>query len=178
MGITDLIYTSDGDSFGSYSEMQKMYNDTIEKKVANRRSLANKMREYQKELNNPVISKEQKEYLREKIYNISRMLQGKKKLNKLQRAYNHKRDYEISQAIKEVVNKYKGEKVTIVLEDLEIMKFDNKNKRTNQKFSMWIRGRLLKKLMEELDWNGIAYRRVWRPLLWSLGWECGLSYAH
>lgn len=151
VGITDLIYTSEGDSFETYSDMDDIYQDTIGEKVKNRRNLANKMKEYQKELQNPVISQQRKDYLREKIYNISRDLQGTNQLDRLRRSYYHKVNEKISQAIKAIVNKYKDEKVTIAIEDLDIMEFDNDSS-TNRKFSSWIRGKLLNKLKEQLDW--------------------------
>ena len=159
IGITDLICTSNGNSYGSYSVMQKLYNKTVAQKVANRRSLANKMRQYQKQLQNPLNRQKQKEYLKEKIYNISRMLQGKKSLNKVKRAYYHKRDYEISQAVKQFVKENKDKKITVVLEDIDIIKYDN-DKKTNQKYSMWIRGKLMKKLEQQLNWSGISYKKV------------------
>jgi IS605 OrfB family transposase len=159
IGITDLMYTSEDNSYGSYSVMQKLYNETVAQKLANRRSLANKMRQYQKQLRNPLNSQKQNEYLREKIYNISRMLQGKKSLNKVKRAYYHKRDYEISQSVKQFIKENKDKKITVVLEDIDIVKYDN-DKKTNQKYSMWIRGKLMKKLEEQLNWSGISYKKV------------------
>ena len=159
IGITDLIYTSEGNSYGSYSVMQELYNETVAKKLANRRSLANKMRQYQKQLKNPLNSEKQNQYLREKIYNISRMLQGKNSLNRVKRAYYHKRDYEISQAVKQFIKENKEKKVTVVLEDIDIVEYDN-DKKTNQKYSMWIRGKLMKKLEEQLNWAGISYKKV------------------
>ena len=159
IGITDLLYTSNGNSYGSYSIMQKLYNETVAQKVANRSSLANKMRQYQKKLKNPLNSQKQQEYLREKIYNISRMLQGKKSLHKVKRAYYHKRDFEIAQAVKQFVKENKDKKITVVLEDIDIVKYDN-DKKTNQKYSMWIRGKLIKKLQDQLNWYGISYKKV------------------
>ena len=159
VGITDLIYTSEGDSFESYSNMDDIYQETVGEKLKNRSNLANKMKEYQKELQNQLTSQKRKEYLREKIYNISRNLEGKNQLKRLRRSYYHKVDKKISQAIKAIVNKYKDKKVTIAIEDLDIIEFDNDSS-TNRKFSSWIRGKLLDKLKEELAWYGIAYREV------------------
>lgn len=159
IGITDLICTSTGDNYGCFSLMQNFYNETVAKKVANRSSLANKMRQYQKQLKNPLISEKQKEHLRDKIYNISRTLQGKNSLNRLKRAYYHQRDYEIARSVKQFIKDNQGKKITVVLEDINITEFDN-NKKTNQKFSMWIRGRLMKKLQEYLTWAGISYMEV------------------
>lgn len=159
VGITDLIYTSEADSFESYSKMDDIYQETIGEKLKNRSNLANKMKEYQKELQNQLTSQKRKEYLRKKIYNISRNLEGKNQLNRLRRSYYHKVDKKISQAIKAIVNRYKDKKVTIAIEDLDIMEFDDDSS-TNRKFSSWIRGKLLNKLKEQLAWYGIAYREV------------------
>ena len=47
-GITDLIYTNTGNSYGSFCGMRKLYEEVVETKLGHRASLRNKMREYQK----------------------------------------------------------------------------------------------------------------------------------
>lgn len=159
VGITDLIYTSNEESFETYSDMDRIYQDTVGQKVENRRNLANKMRQYQKELQQNVTSDKRKKYLRKKIYNISRMLQGKNKLNTLSRSYYHRAEKKIAKAVNDFVEEYKDKKVTVVVEDLDIINYDD-DKDTNRKFSSWARGKLLNKLMEKLDWQGIDYKSV------------------
>jgi len=136
--------------------MDKIYQDTVGQKVENRRNLANKMRDYQKELQQNDTSDKRKKYLRNKIYNISRMLQGKNKLNSLSRSYYHRAEKKIAKAVNDFVEEYKDKKVTVVVEDLDIINYDD-DKDTNRKFSSWARGKLLNKLMEKLDWQGIDY---------------------
>ncbi|MNG25406.1 hypothetical protein D3C84_1102530 [compost metagenome] len=68
--------------------MVHIYEELVEKKLGNRSSLRNRRKVYQKELRTcecePV-----KEVLRNKIQNISRMLEGKKKIQARTRSYNH-----------------------------------------------------------------------------------------
>ena len=45
-------------------------------------------------------------------------------LNKEKRAYYHKRDYEISKSVKQFIKENKDKKITVVLEDIDIVKFD------------------------------------------------------
>ena len=159
IGITDLLFTSDKESFETFSDLDDLYQDTVGQKVENRRNLANKMKKYQKELKRNSISQNRKEYLRKKIYNISRNLQGKNELIRLNNHYHHQIEERISKAVKAIVNKYKDKKITIALEDLDINEFDN-SKNSNRKFSSWARGKILSKLKEELAWHGIAYKEV------------------
>ena len=49
-GITDLIYTNTGNSYGSFCGMRQLYEEIVETKLGHRSSLRNKMKEYQKEL--------------------------------------------------------------------------------------------------------------------------------
>ena len=77
-GITDLIYTNTGNSYGSFCGMRLLYEEIVETKLGHRSSLRNKMREYQKEIKictNPY----EKERLKEKIQHIAHSLNGKKK---------------------------------------------------------------------------------------------------
>ncbi|MFW6130405.1 MAG: zinc ribbon domain-containing protein, partial [Atribacterota bacterium] len=64
-----------------------------------------------------------------------------------------------SQAVKQFIEENKDKKITVVLEDINIVEYDN-DKKTNQKYSMWIRGKLMKKLKEQLKWAGISYKEV------------------
>ena len=117
VGITDLIFTSEEDSFETFSNMDDFHQKTVGKKVKNRCKLASKMKQYQKELNNSATSQKRKEYLREKIYNISRTLQGRGQLERLQNQYYHRVREKIAAAVKKVVDKNKEEKITIAIED-------------------------------------------------------------
>src|SRR5699024_8814086 len=48
LGITDLFYTSSKNNYGTFTGMVDQYNEVLQKKLANRSSLNNKKREYQK----------------------------------------------------------------------------------------------------------------------------------
>lgn len=96
-GITDLIYTNTGHSYGSFCGMRKLYEEIVEVKLGHRSSLRNKMREYQKELKRSTNLYEQAK-LREKIQQIARSLNGRKKKDKCLRQYAHQADLRINEA--------------------------------------------------------------------------------
>ena len=158
VGIVDVMYSSDGRNYGSFSGMTGFYNEVIGKKEKNRSTLRNKMRTYQKQLkttNHPYEA----DWLRNKIKQMNRILQGGKKFNRCKRRYAHEVDVRLSSSIKGLISDLKKEPKTVVLEDLEITKFDN-GKQTNKRNSSWARGQLIKRLSSKLNWLGIPMIKV------------------
>lgn len=152
LGITDLFYTSSKNNYGTFTGMVDQYNEVLQKKLANRSSLNNKKREYQKKLKRSTDSKE-KSFLKRKIKNISDNLNGRKSLQKRRRAYNHLVDFEISRAAKCLFEEVKNNNYLPVFEDLEINEF-NRGRKANKRDSFWVRGDLIKRVTELLSWNG------------------------
>lgn len=134
------------------------YEELLEAKLGNRSSLRNKRREYQKRLKKTSNPYEQKQ-LRTKIKNISDNLNNNKSLRKRRRAYNHFVDTEISKAVKDLFDEIRKEKALPVFEDLEIDTF-NRGRIANKRDSFWIRGKLIKKITNLLDWHGYKYKFV------------------
>ena len=97
-GITDLIYTNTGNSYGSFCGMRKLYEEVVETKLGHRASLRNKMREYQKKVKKSTNLYE-KEKLGEKVQQIARSLNGSKKKDKYLRQYAHQVDLRINEAV-------------------------------------------------------------------------------
>jgi IS605 OrfB family transposase len=158
LGITDLIYTSNGSSYGSFTGMSDLYERVVQPKLKQRsrlRSLAKKYRKKLKHITDPSL---RERYLT-KIHNISNQLNQTKNLDKLRRKYAHAVDVRLHQSVKGFINEVKENPAMVVLEDLEIDEF-NRGKKNNKRDSMWVRGELQKKVTEKLDWIGIPYKLV------------------
>ena len=157
-GITDLIYTNTGISYGTFHGMRQLYEELVEKKLGNRSSLRNKMREYQKELKRNTNPYE-KERLTRKIRHIAHSLNGKEKKDQCLRQYAHQADLRINEAVKLLIEEVRKTNSICVYEDLTITEFD-RGKKNNKRDSMWVRGQLTKKIQSKLDWLGIMHVAV------------------
>ena len=157
-GITDLIYTNTGNSYGSFCGMRKLYEEIVEVKLGHRSSLRNKMREYQKELKRSTNLYE-KARLREKIQQIARSLNGRKKKDKCLRQYAHQADLRINEAVCLFIEEAKRSHSICAYEDLDITEFD-RGRKNNKRDSMWVRGQLTKKIQSKLNWLGIPHVAV------------------
>lgn len=158
IGITDLICTNTKQSYGSFHGMITNYEDLMEHKLGKRSSLRNLKRKYQKELKKCSNSIQQ-EWYRKKIQNISRMLEGKKTLQKQKNRYHHAVHVQLNLAAKSFVKEAKEGKYHVGLEDLEIAEF-TRGKRTNKRDSSWIRGQLVQKIISLCKWSGIPVTLV------------------
>lgn len=158
LGITDLFHTSTKNKYGTFTGMVKRYESAVEEKLGNRSSLRNKRREYQRQLKRTSNPRE-KDRLRRKIKNVSDSLNGKKSLQKRRRSYAHVVDMEIGKASKQLFHEIRGKKYLPVFEDLDIVTFD-RGKKANKRDSIWVRGKLMKKVTELLEWHGFNYETV------------------
>lgn len=158
-GITDLLYDSNGNSYGKYSKVIDFYNEKVIPEDAKQNKLKSLMKKYQKELKSKTTHPIRKEFLRVKICNINTMIQQNKKASRTRRAYKHMQVSEISGAIKGYMSSIKGTDATTVIEDLDITVF-NRGKKNNRRDSLWVRGQLHKKLEELLAWNGFDVIKV------------------
>lgn len=158
LGITDLFHTSTKNKYGTFTGMVNRYESAIEKNLGNRSSLRNKRREYQRQLKR-TINPLEKDRLRRKIKNISDSLNGKKSLQKRRRSYAHVVDMEIGKASKQLFREIRENKYLPVFEDLNIAEF-GRGKKANKRDSFWVRGKLMKKVKELLEWHGFDYKVV------------------
>lgn len=158
MGITDLFYTSQNKSYGSFIGMTKFYEEVLEPKLKKRSSLRNKMRQYQKQLKKTPCPLRQT-VLKTKISNMANMLNGKKKLNQCKRKYAHAVDVKINEAVKGLFEDVKKQDILVSMESLDITEFD-RGKKANKRDSSWVRGKLAEKLQERLSWHGIPFVEI------------------
>ncbi|QST02663.1 transposase (plasmid) [Pontibacillus sp. ALD_SL1] len=158
-GITDLLYSSEGEQYGSFKGMDHFYNEKVQPKLHMRSNLRNKMRSYQKELHRDGVTEERETVLREKIHHMASMLNGQKKVSKCRRVYAHEVNRRLNKAVNGVMKTVQNRKVLVAMESLDLTEFD-RGKTSNRRDSSWIRGKLIGKLQEKLDWKGIAFKEV------------------
>ena len=159
IGITDLIYSSDGLAYGNYSKVTNFYNAKVLPEDRKNNQLRSLMKKYQKELRDKNTHPKRKEFLRKKVCNINTMLQQNKKANRIRQSYKHLQNTEISKAASDYFLSIEGTNATTVMEDLDIITFD-RGKESNRRNSMWARGQLHKKIESLLLWNGYKVIKV------------------
>jgi len=159
IGITDLMYDSENNSYGSFIKINKIYNDKVLPEQAKLNTLRNKMREYQKELRKKSTPNNKKAALRKKIFNINSMIMKNKSLSRALKSYYHKQDEIISSAIKDYLNSIKDTKTLTVLEEIDIKEF-NRSKAENRRDSIWMRAQLTDRLVSKLNWYGFDVIKV------------------
>ena len=159
IGITDLMYDSENNSYGSFIELNQFYNNKVLPEQAKLNTLRNTMKKYQKELHKKSTPNHRKVALRKKIFNINSMIMKNKSLSRALKAYYHKQDETISSTIKAYLNDIKDTKTITVLEEIDIKEF-NRSKAENRRDSIWARGQLTNRLTSKLNWHGFEVIKV------------------
>ena len=159
IGITDLMYDSENNSYGSFVEVNQIYNNKVLPEQAKLNTLRNTMRKYQQELHKKSTPNNRKIALRKKIFNINSMIMKNKSLSRALRSYYHKQDETISNAIKSYLNSIKNTKTITILEEIDIKEF-NRSKAENRRDSIWARAQLTDRLVSKLKWYGFETVKV------------------
>ena len=158
VGITDSFHTSDGRQIGSMKEVIGFYHDTVEPSFAGQSGLRNKIRKISHYLHSHDLSDDVRRSLIEKMDRLSHMMQTMKAPYHQRRAYDHRLDAEIASAVHGYLQGLSHDTLT-VLEKLDMREF-KKSRRINGKFSLFARGKLQHRLMEELNWRGFDFLEV------------------
>lgn len=158
VGITDSFHTSDGRQIGSMKEVIGFYHDTVEPSFAGQSGLRNKIRKISHYLHSHDLSDDVRRSLIEKMDRLSHMMQTMKAPYHQRRAYDHRLDAEIASAVHGYLHGLSHDTLT-VLEKLDLREF-KKSRRINGKFSLFARGKLQHRLMEELNWRGFDFLEV------------------
>lgn len=158
VGITDSFHTSDGRQIGSMKEVIGFYHDTVEPSFAGQSDLRNKIRKINYYLRSHDLSDDVRRSLIEKMDRLSDMMQTMDAPYRKKRHYYDMLNTAIASAVKEYMGTLSPEILT-VLEKLDIKEF-TKSKTSNARFSMFARGKLQHRLMEELNWRGFDFLEV------------------
>lgn len=159
IGITDLMYDSENNSYGSFIEVNQIYNNKVLPEQAKLNTLRNTMKKYQKEIHKKYTPNHRKVALRKKIFNINSMIMKNKSLSRALKSYYHKQDETISSAIKSYLSSIKGSKTITILEEIDIKEF-NRSKAENRRDSIWARAQLTDRLVSKLKWYGFEVIKV------------------
>lgn len=158
IGITDALYTSDDRPIGSLKEILDFYHDIVEPAFAELSDLRNKIRNISFYLRTHDLSDDVRRSLIEKMDRLSTMMQTMDAPYRKKRHYYGMLNAAIATAVKEYMGTLSPEILT-VLEKLDIKEF-TKSKASNARFSMFARGKLQHRLMEELNWRGFDFLEV------------------
>lgn len=158
IGITDALYTSDDRQIGSMREILDFYHDTVEPAFAELSDLRNKIRNISSYLRTHDLPDDVRRSLIEKMDRLSDMMQTMDAPYRKKRHYYDMLNTAIASAVKEYMGTLSPEILT-VLEKLDIKEF-TKSKTSNARFSMFARGKLQHRLMEELNWRGFDFLEV------------------
>lgn len=158
VGITDSFHTSDGRQIGSMKEVIGFYHDTVEPSFAGQSDLRNKIRKINYYLRSHDLSDDVRRSLIEKMDRLSSMMQTMEAPYRKKRAYYHRLDAGIASAVHGYLQGLSHDTLT-VLEKLDMREF-KKSRRTNGMFSLFARGKLQHRLMEELNWRGFDFLEV------------------
>ena len=158
IGITDALYTSDDRQIGSMKETLDFYHDTVEPAFAELSDLRNKIRNISFYLRTHDLPDDVRRSLIEKMDRLSTMMQTMDAPYRKKRHYYGMLNAAIASAVKEYMGTLSPEILT-VLEKLDIREF-TKSKTSNGRFSMFARGKLQHRLMEELNWRGFDFLEV------------------
>ena len=163
IGITDMLYTSDGQSFGTFAACEAFYKETVEPSFAGMNSIRNRkrairlfLRKHRGTLPQAVV-----DTLRQKMDRLDTMLRKMKAPCHKRNRYDGMQAHGIREAVGNYIASLNGDKgICTVLEFLDITEFNHASRRRNQQLSNFARGLLSKKLMEELNWHGYSFVQV------------------
>lgn len=161
IGITDMLFTSDGASFGTFSKAFKFYDDEILPALGGLNSIRNKKQKLKRFLRkHPDLPDNVKKQIRDKMDKLEHMLRTEQSsVHKLNRFHDTVKQ-EAKVAVNEYIDSLKGDKTTAtVVELLDIREF-NRSKKCNRRYSMFARGYLSQKLTDTLNWRGYPYIQV------------------
>lgn len=162
VGITDAFHTSDGQAIGSFQTAIDFYQTEVEPCFGKLSVLRNRKQQLRRFL------KKHKDVLPEAVsHNLrKRMDHLEKDIRQAKTPYRKKRHYYqiIEQTIRSAVDTYieslHGDKTILTAMELLDIKEFNKSRKVNGMLSVFSRGKLTEKLMEELSWHGFPFIQV------------------
>lgn len=158
-GMTDCFAASDGRSIGTMKEVISFYKDEVEPAFAYISDLRNKKRNLLHYIrHHKSLPDDVRNSLLKKTYRLEKMINVAKAPYRKKRHYYQMLDHEVSRSVKEYMSGIKKTDLT-VLERLDIKEF-KKSRRVNGELSVFARGLLQKKLMEQLNWHGFSFIEV------------------
>ena len=158
-GIIDALSVSDGKTYGSMKNPLDFYKDVVEPAFAEFFKLRNKKNSISHYLrSHPNLPDDERRFLIRKMDNLEHMVQTMDAPYRKKRRYYSILDETISKSVKAYVGSL-SKNVLTVIEQLDIKEF-NKSRKINGMFSIFARGKLQQRLIEELNWHGYGFIEV------------------
>ena len=175
VGITDAFHTSEGQAIESFQPVIDFYQTEVEPAFGNLSTLRNRKQQLRRFL------KKHKGALPEKvILNLrKRMDHLEKDIRQAHAPYRKKRHYyqlvehTIRNAVDTYIESLHGDKTVLTAMELLDIKEFNKSRMVNGMLSVFSRGKLAEKLMEELSWHGFPFVQVEPAYTSQICPECG-----
>lgn len=157
-GMKDCFSCSDGRSAGSMDQVIRFYKDTVEPSFGGLTSLRNKKRKILRYIRNHDLPAAVRQRLLHKADRLEQMIRTADAPYRKKRHYYAMLDKEAADSVRTYISGTDRDTLT-VLERLDIKEF-RKSRKLNGELSVFARGLLQKKLMEELNWNGMDFLEV------------------
>ncbi len=158
-GISDALHTSDDKAIGSMKEIIDFYHKTVEPAFAELSDLRNKIRSISHFLRtHKSLPTDVRRSLIRKMDRLNRMMQTMEAPFRKKRHYYEMLDAVISRSVKSYIHSL-NYGTTTVLEKLDMKEF-HKSRTQNGMFSVFARGKLQHKLMQELNWHGFDFIEI------------------
>ena len=161
-GVSDSFHTSTDIAIGSGYPIEFFYKNEVEPAFAEINKLKikkKKLKDYLHKHKDELTDIQIKQHIT-KIDHIEQNIRQNKKAKKLLNRYHNLNEQLINQVCNEYIKLLNNNKsIMTVLELLDVKEF-NKSKSDNSMHSLFIRGKLQKRLMEKLNWNGYQFMEV------------------
>lgn len=158
-GITDSLHTSSGKAIGSMKPVLDEYYKEVEPSFAGLSDLRNKKRKICHFIRkHKSLPDDVRRSLIDKADRLERMIRTSGAPYRKKRRYYQHLDEEIRHDVDGYISSI-GKSTVTVLEKLDIREF-HKGRKANGRMSTFAKGKLQKKLMEELNWHGYAFMEV------------------
>lgn len=157
-GMTDCFYCSDGRSIGTMKEAVRFYRDIVEPAFAYLSDLRNKKRKILHYVRTHQLPEDVRTSLLAKADRLEQMIRKADAPYRKKRHYYQILDSIVSRSVKGYISGISRDTLTVI-ERLDIKEF-RKNRKLNGDLSVFARGLLQKKLMEQLNWHGFDFLEV------------------
>lgn len=158
-GIADALHVSDGSTYGSMSGVIGYYKEQVEPAFAGLSHLRDKKSHISHYMRtHPSIPEDVRRSLIRKMDRLDHMIQTMGAPYRKKRRYYGMLDEAVSKTVKRYIRNLPPDTLT-VLEALDIKEF-RKSRKVNGMFSLFARGTLQERLMEELNWHGYDFMEV------------------
>lgn len=157
-GIKDALHTSDNRAIGSMQDVIDFYHKEVEPAFARLSDLRNKKRSISHYMRTHKLPEDVRRSLIQKMDLLDHMMQTMDAPYRKLRHYYAMLDHVIAQTVTAYMDSISKNTLT-VLEQLDIKEF-HKSRKVNGQLSMFARGKLQQKLMQELNWHGYDFMEI------------------